>query len=206
MNYQICLLTNPDAVLDHNAYLGAKINLSVMIGLLLSVFLVTVIALAKSCNKKTFEIARGREQNVELSRMIEKLNDELSLKNLYDARLAVFGMEFLPMLFEKLENKGVLPITLLLLEYDTDRAASFFLEDSYLIADQRILRFRDEKAKRLVLVTVGYDREEAVEAIEWLLYQEVRLIGMVCLDEESELSLDEALNELNEMGENEDGR
>lgn len=206
VDYQICLLTNPDAVLDHNAYLGAKINLSVMIGSLLCVFLITVIALAGSNNKKSHQLAQEKENSILLSKMVEKLNEELSLSSLYDARLAVFQTESLPMLFEKLESKGCLPVTLMLLEYDTERAASFFLEDGYLMMDRRVLRFRDEKKKRLVLVAVGCDGEEAFKAIEWLLYQEIHLVATECVDGESKLSLEQALKKLYKKGEKKDGK
>lgn len=200
-NYQICLLTNPDAVLDHNAYLEAKINLSVMIGALLCVFLITVIALAGSCTKKARQLENEKENSTALSRMVEQLNEELSLNSLYDPRLAVFQTDFLPMLFEKLADKECLPVTLLLVEYDTDRALSFFLEDGYLMMDRRIIRFRDEKYKRLVLVAVNYDEKEAREAIGWLLGKEIRLAAVESVDSENRISLEQALENLYTTGE-----
>lgn len=200
-DYQICLLTNPDAVLDHNAYLAAKINLSVMIGALLCVFLITVIMLAGSCSKKARQLENEKENTTALSRMVEQLNEELSLSSLYDARLAVFQADFLPMLFEKLADKECFPVTLLLVEYDTDRSAAFFLEDGYLMMDRKIIRFRDEKNKRLVLVAVKYEKEEAVEAIEWLLGREIRLAAVESIDSENGLSLEQALKNLYAMGE-----
>lgn len=199
--YQICLLTNPSVVLDHNAYLSAKINLSVMIGILLCVFLVTVCTLGRSVNRKVRQLEQEKKNATALTKMAEKLNEELSLRSQYDARLAVFQMDFLPMLFEKLEAKGCLPVTLLLVEYDTERAASFFLEDGYLMMDRKIFRFRDEKNKRLVLTAVNYGEAEAVEAIDWLLGREIRLAAVACVDGKGNLSLEQALEKLYAGGE-----
>lgn len=194
--YQICLLTNPSVVLDHNAYLGARINLSVMIGALLCVFLVTVCALGRSVDRKARQLEQEKENGAALAKMVGALNEELSLRSQYDARLAVFQTGFLPLLFEKLEEKRCLPVTLLLLEYDTERAAAFFLEDGYLMMDKSIFRFRDEKKKRLVLAAVHYGRQEAVEAIEWLLGREIRLAAAVCVDGAGRMTLEDALEEL----------
>lgn len=200
-NYRICLLTNPDAVLDHNAYLEAKINLFVMIGTLLCVFLITVIALARGVTRRTRQLEKEKENTAVLSRMVEQLNEELALSSLYDPRLAVFQADLLPMLFDKLEEKGCLPVTLLLVEYDTDKALGFFLEDGYLMMDRRILRFRDEKNRRLVLVAVKYEKAEACTAVDWLLGREIRLAAAETVDSENGLSLRQALRNLYAEGE-----
>lgn len=201
VNYQICLLTNPDAVLDHNAYLGAKINLSVMIGTILCIFLITVIALGRSLNLRAHQLEREKENGEALSRMVEKLNEELSLSSMYDARLAVFQTDFLPMFFEKLEAKGSKPVTLLLLEYDSEKAAAFFLEDGYLMMDNKIIRFRDEKKKKLVLAAVGYDEKAAVEAVSWLLYKEIRLVATESVSRKNNISFEQAMKNLYAAGE-----
>lgn len=200
VNYRICLLTNPDAVLDHNAYLEAKINLSVMIGALLCIFLITVIALARGVARRTRQLEEEKENAKTLSRMVEQLNEELSMSSLYDSRLAVFRTELLPMLFDKLEKKGCLPVTLLLLEYDTEKALAFFLEDGYLLMDKKIFRFRDEENNRLILIAVKYGREEACKAVDWLLGREIRLVAAETVDGGAETSLKDALGNLYAKG------
>ncbi len=204
--YQICLLTNPDAVLDHNAYLGARINLSVMIAAVLCIFLITVIALVGSNVKKSKQIASEQENGIALSRMIEHLNAELVMHTLYDARLAVFQMTFLPMCLEKLEQKERRPVTLMLLEYDTEKAVNEFLEDGYLIKDKKLMRFRDEEKKQLVLVAVGCNRSQATKLIDWMLNKELRLVATECADTKNRLTLEQAWKTLYEVGEKEDGR
>lgn len=194
--YEICLLTNLDAVLDHNAYLGARISLSVMIGAVLCVFLITVVALAGCYVRKIRQLEQEKKNTEDLSRMVEKLNNELSMDTLYDARLAVFRLDQVKLLFAKLEEQGRLPVTLMLLEYDSEEAAALFLEDAYLQLDRRIFRFRDQKNKRLVLVGAGCDDREAVKAVEWLLCRKLRLAAVECVDRRNAVTLEEALGKL----------
>ena len=70
----MCLLTNADTVLDHNAYLTAKINLITLglIALVAFVVVINVLAyLAGSYRKKYMETFQANE---ELMRQAEKLN------------------------------------------------------------------------------------------------------------------------------------
>ena len=120
--------------------------------------------------------------------------------------LAVFQMNFLPMCFEKLEQKERRPVTLMLLEYDTEKAVNEFLEDGYLIKDKKLMRFRDEEKKQLVLVAVGCNRPQATKLIDWMLNKELRLIAAECADTKNRLTLEQAWKMLYEVGEKEDGR
>ena len=194
--YQICLLTNPEVVLDHNAYLGAKINLCLAIAVILCVFVITVIALARKSSKKSRQLKEEQEKNTNLTKMAEQLNRELSMNNLYDVGQAVFQAEFLPMFLEKLKKDEYLPVTVMLLEYDNEKTLSFFLEDCYLMLNKKIFRFRDDKNKKIFLVAVKYDGKEAVKAVDWLLYREIRLVGTECIDGKNGLTLEQVVNKL----------
>lgn len=193
ITYQICLLTNPDAVLDHNVYLGARINMTVMICLLLVLFVITIIALAKVCSKRTAQLKSEQDLNRELSHTVEQLNEIISQAEAYDARLTAFRMDQLPLVAKKLSERALYPITLMRLEYTASEAAEFLLEDSILVLDKNILRFRDDEHGFLVLVAVRYEEKAAVEAVKWLLYKEIDLTSVVSCQEDGETSLEEAL-------------
>ena len=193
ITYQICLLTNPDAVLDHNVYLGARINMTVMICLLLVLFVITIIALAKVCSKRTAQLKSEQDLNGELSHTVEQLNEIISQAEAYDARLTAFRMDQLPLVAKKLSERALYPITLMRLEYTASEAAEFLLEDSILVLDKNILRFRDDEHGFLVLVAVRYEEKAAVEAVKWLLYKEIDLTSVVSCQEDGETSLEEAL-------------
>lgn len=193
ITYQICLLTNPDAVLDQNVYLGARINMTVMICLLLVLFVITIIALAKVCSKRTAQLKSEEDLNRELSHTVEQLNEIISQAEAYDARLTAFRMDQLPLVAKKLSERALYPITLMRLEYTASEAAEFLLEDSILVLDKNILRFRDDEHGFLVLIAVRYEEKAAVEAVKWLLYKEIDLTAVVSCEENGETSLEEAL-------------
>lgn len=193
ITYQICLLTNPDAVLDHNVYLGARINMTVMICLLLVLFVITIIALAKVCGKRAAQLKSEQASNQELSHMVEQLNEIISQAEAYDARLTAFRMDQLPLVARKLSERALYPITMMRLEYTASEAAEFLLEDSILVLDKQILRFRDDESGFLVLVAIRYEEKAAVEAVKWLLYKEINLTAVVSCTEDGETSLEEAL-------------
>lgn len=193
ITYQICLLTNPDAVLDHNVYLGARINMTVMICLLLVLFVITIIALAKVCSKRAAQLKSEQASNEELSHMVEQLNEIISQAEAYDARLTAFRMDQLPLVAKKLSERALYPITMMRLEYSASEAAEFLLEDSILVLDKQILRFRDDEHGFLVLVAIRYEEKAAVEAVKWLLYKEINLTAVVSCEEDGETSLEEAL-------------
>lgn len=193
ITYQICLLTNPDAVLDHNVYLGARINMTVMICLLLVLFVITIIALAKVCSKRAAQLKNEQASNQELSHMVEQLNEIISQAEAYDARLTAFRMDQLPLVAKKLSDRALYPITMMRLEYTASEAAEFLLEDSILVLDKQILRFRDDERGFLVLVAIRYEEKAAVEAVKWLLYKEINLTAVVSCEEDGETSLEEAL-------------
>lgn len=193
VTYQICLLTNPDAVLDHNVYLGARINMTVMICLLLVLFVITIIALAKVCSKRAAQLKSEQASNEELSHMVEQLNEIISQAEAYDARLTAFRMDQLPLVAKKLSERALYPITMMRLEYTASEAAEFLLEDSILVLDKQILRFRDDERGFLVLVAIRYEEKAAVEAVKWLLYKEINLTAVVSCEEGGETSLEEAL-------------
>lgn len=193
ITYQICLLTNPDAVLDHNVYLGARINMTVMICLLLVLFVITIIALAKVCSKRAEQLKSEQASNEELTHMVEQLNEIISQAEAYDARLTAFRMDQLPLVAKKLSERALYPITMMRLEYTASEAAEFLLEDSILVLDKQILRFRDDERGFLVLVAIRYEEKAAVEAVKWLLYKEINLTAVVSCEEDGETSLEEAL-------------
>lgn len=195
-NYQVCLLTNPDAVLDHNAYLGAKINIFVLLGAMLGIFIVTIIGMAMACAKRTTQLRKEEETNRALSRTVEQLNNALSMEEIYDARLAAFRMDYLPLVVEKLTKRRLYPVTVLRLDYQTEGAAEFFLKDSYLMLNKRIMRFRDTKRGCLILLCIRYQEKEALKAVEWLMGRELTLTAAETCGPGRALSLKAAVDNI----------
>ena len=61
--YHICLLTNPDTVLEHNVYLNAKINLSIAVMAVLLLFLLSVVIMTIMYEGKYAALVREKKSN-----------------------------------------------------------------------------------------------------------------------------------------------
>ncbi len=195
-NYQICLLTNPEVVLEQNEYLSARVNLSVMIAAVMTVFLITIIAMGRMINKKDGELQREREDNFNLNRMVEQLNQELNAGDMYDVRKSLFHKDFLPMLYTKLQARKISPVTFMVLEYDSQEEKEFFLTDASLMMDRRIMRFGDNSSKHIILALVQYDELEARKAIEWILSVKLRAVAMLCVNNVEEYTCEQIMERL----------
>lgn len=177
-DYQICLLTNPEAVLDQNAYLGAKVNLSLMIAVVLSAFLLIILTMARFAAKRTKELEVEQENNRKLYQMIENLNEQMATGEMYDVRLSLFQKEYFHMLYSKLQDRKLKPVTLMLLRYKDEEAKQFFLQDSILMMEKRILRFKDDANQCILLVGLHMDMEATKKTIEWILYKKLQIIAV----------------------------
>lgn len=171
--YQICLLTNPETVLEQNSYLSAKMDLSIMIAVVVLVFLITVMGLGRSVAKRGKELIAEQENNKKITKMVEGLNVLLAEGDLYDARLAFFQISYLELFLEKLETRNFQEWTFLVLRYRNEEAKEFFLKDSYLMLDTNVIRFSDADRKLILLAALNYDKAQAQHAISWILYKDL---------------------------------
>jgi len=182
--YQMCLLTNPRTVLDHNIYLNARINLCVMIGVVLLLFLLIAIRHILSSQQKEEKLANEKAVNEELRKSVEKLTAALERNRLFDTHLTVFSHQILPMLQEKLEARNVVPYSIFFLQYDTENARKTFLEQSQILLDHRVFRFHDETEKKIILVPVRQTKEEVLRALKPLVKNGIRLQKIVAKEEQ----------------------
>lgn len=181
--YQMCLLTNPRTVLDHNIYLNARINLCVMIGVVVLLFLLTAIRHVLFSQQKEEVLAKEKSANEELRKSVEKLTAALERNRLFDTHLTVFNHRILPMLQEKLEARNVVPYSIFFLTYDTEEARKTFLEQSQILLDHRVFRFHDEAEKQIILVPVRQTKEAVLRVLKPLARDGIRLQKIVVKEE-----------------------
>ncbi len=182
-NYQICLLTNPEVVLEQNEYLSARVNLSVMIAAVMTVFLLTILSMGRIVAKKNALLYKEQENNLRLNHMVEQLNEELNREEVYDVRKSLFHTDYLPDLYKKIQGRGMAPVTFMMLEYDSVAERDFFLRDSFLLLDKKIMRFGTNKENRLILAMLQYEEEEACKAVEWILSAHLRIQMVFCVED-----------------------
>lgn len=178
-NYQICLLTNPDTVLGQNIYLNARINLSIVVATVLILFLGTVIAMTLLFDRRGERLEQTAGQNAELRATIERLSAELERKRLFDTPLSVFHADVLPMMLEKLEQKGISPVVVATLTYDSEEARQQFLLSGQILLDEHVFRFHQEDTHTLTLVAVFCSRTAALRAIRAAMNPGIHLERMV---------------------------
>lgn len=179
VRYQICLLTNPDTVLDHNIYLNAKINLSIAIGVVLLLFLAATIFLTILKERKSKDYLQQKEKNEELLVMIERLSAALERERLFDTQLSVFHYSVLPMMLEKLEQKKISPVTIVYLSYETEEDKKDFFLRSQIMLDYHVFRFQNTEDKKLALVTIQCNKAAVMQALTPLLGKNVKVTRVV---------------------------
>lgn len=192
-SYKVCLLTNIYTILDHNAYLTAKINLITLALIALVIFVVAIEILffvAGSYRRKYFAEA---EDNVALRKQTEKLNSALHKEDLYDAQRTAYTAKALPMLWEKLEGKDAWPLTLLILRCGGEEEQHQFLRFTQFQMNHKILRaLLDDEHILLVLLRVEALELSAVK--ENIQIPGVQLTGELTLTQPPEDPLETCFN------------
>lgn len=195
-DYQICLLTSPDVILEQNEYLGAKVGLGVMLLTLLLTFILIVVLLSRMVSKRALMLKKEQEALRSQNTMIEALNEKLAKSDLYDVRKSVFHVEYMPMLFAKLKDRHVSMITMMLIKCNNQKARNAFLDDSVLMMDRRIMRFRDNREDTIILVAVGLDEMRARKEIDWILYEDLYILATYTIEDLETTGSENALQNL----------
>lgn len=111
-NYKICLLTNAETVLDHNAYLNAKINLVVLSFVLLGIVVISLIFLALLTEHTRKQLWQQEDDNVVLRKKITALDEKLKWGDLYDPECTAFKSGAVPVILRKLEQRQAWPLSI----------------------------------------------------------------------------------------------
>jgi len=160
---RICLLTNADIVLENNNYMSAKINLTLLALVELSVLVLVSIGLAALVQKWRRDYEREAKSAAELRGTIEQLNALLNRKGLYDTRLMAFQASVLPQLFHKMEERDVWPLSFILLSCSSTEVQDHFLTNSQVVLDRRV--FRVVLDDQQVLLISARDQDAADQAV-----------------------------------------
>ncbi|MBR1471851.1 MAG: hypothetical protein IJ600_09460 [Lachnospiraceae bacterium] len=179
--YRLCLLSNEEVFLDNNAFLGAKINISLCYGLAVALIVVGALLYAHRIGLLHADIAEKAGVTTELNASIAKLNERLLVKTTYDMRRTLFQESMLADFLARIESKGIAPVTFVILNCSNEGA---FLDRAQVLLDRSVLRFRlmGEQAYtdsgvpgQLMLVFLNCSRTTAYENLRALLNVSVTL-------------------------------
>ena len=199
-NYRICLLTSEDVVLDHNAYLRARVTVTILAVLLLLLFIVFVSALSRRVEEYYAHICGVQNENQSLREVIERLNHQINNDDLYDTRHVSFQLSALPMLLDKMKSAQVYPLYVGILQFYTIKERDAYLVKTQVTLDKSVFRFKvDERHVMLIFVATPLTTEQLHETVG--ANYRVKIVSELRLDEKPERELDEIIKEtLNQYG------
>lgn len=138
--YHMCLLTGEDAVLDQNTYLSAKVSLILLVMLALAVVICGGVVLAMLAEKWYQKYSSTEQENLMLTATIEKLNHERTKDMLFHTRYTAFDRKALPTLLEKMEQKAVWPLEMLIVRCEEGNKRQSFMGSIQIYLDRKTIR------------------------------------------------------------------
>ena len=179
--YNLCLLTNSAVLLDNNDLLGAQTELWLMIFAALVLLLLVPMLLVRRLRQQK-EKQEELEENIRiLNRSLEKMNERLSNRELYDTPNRLWRGAALPSFLEKIEEKTIAPVTLLYIHCSREEDRQRFLVLASRVLDHQVLRFEGED-NDLMLLFVEVNYETAYLNVAPLLNKNVAIIRSRCVE------------------------
>ena len=137
--YKLCLLTNKDIFLDNNSFMRTKINVGLFFCIAIIMLILSSMLLARHNSMLDKKLLEKDDMILSLNSSVGKLNDRLQVKDTYDTRKTLFPEEMLDEFLERIEHKGVSPVTIAFVKCkDTNE----FLNMSQVLLDRGVLRFK----------------------------------------------------------------
>lgn len=180
-SYNLCLLTNRAVLLDSNDLLGAQTELWLMIlSALLLLLLVPMLLVMRLRRQRATQ--EKLEENIQiLNQSLEKVNERLSNRELYDTQNRLWKRSALPSFLEKIEEKAIAPVTLLYLRCDRPEDRQWFLTLAGRVLDHQVLRFEGE-GNDLILLFVEINYDTAYLNVAPLLNKNVVIVRPRCVE------------------------
>ncbi len=194
--YGICLLTTSDIILDHNAYLSAKINLFILFAIILAVFVVGGLVLSIMAQDRYDKLVRSNNDNKQLREQIEKLTALFTRQELYDARYMAFGEPAIDILIDRLEQRDVWPLNYIVVECSSEEQRSRFMLDTQALCDSTFIR---ALAKNNYLLIFNVHSEESAISLvrKTAVHSGAKVVGNIVFPAKPDIPLGEAIRQYN---------
>lgn len=140
-DYRLCLLTNRDVILSNNRFMGAKLEMIILIGFILIVLLAAAMLFARKQELLERTINEREESIQKLQEMVGQLNELLCQKEHYDTRYQLWSKEVLKDFLEKLRMKGIKTVVTAKIHCESEEAKDIFLDGACIMLDKKVLRF-----------------------------------------------------------------
>lgn len=157
--YKLCLLTNKDVLLDNNKYLGSKVLICTVAGLLLVFSFLIVTWSVRKYQGISLKILDLKQDRKELQKSIEILNDKLIDKNSNITRNKLWNEDIFPEFINKIKERKEVPVSFVYIACDDYDSREQFLVASELMLDEAVLRFAYGE-RNVILLGINMDIED----------------------------------------------
>ncbi len=194
--YGICLLTTSDFILDHNAYLSAKINLFILFVIILALFIVGGLVLSIIAQNRYKSLNRCTEENKQLREQIERLTELFTRQELFNTKYMAFGEPAVDILINKLEQRDIWPLTYIVVKCSSEQQRNQFMLDTQALCDTTFIR---ALAKNNYLLIFNVHSEEAATAIvrSTAVHSGASVVGNIVFPIKPDIPLREAIGQYN---------
>lgn len=140
--YRICLLTGAAIALNNNEYMSAKINLEILLIIVFISLVISSVLLALMTEGWYKRYREEQDITGELRITVEKLNERMMRKELYDPRCMVFRENTLPRIIDKIKERDVWPVSYIVVKGSSSEACEKFLITCQAVFDKGVIRVR----------------------------------------------------------------
>lgn len=187
-DYRLCLLTNRDVILNNNKFMGAKLEMIILVAFMLIILMAVSMLFARKLELVKSSVYKNEDEIERLQGMVGELNELLCQKEHYDTRYQLWSKESLKDFLDKLRTKGVKRVIMVRLNFLEDYKKHYFLEKASILLDKKVLRFVINDTD-IMLLYIQYNEVDVAKSLEQLIKpgivvtkQEELVLGQINLD------------------------
>ena len=195
-DYRICLLTAEAIALNNNEYMSAKINLEMLLIIVFISLVISSVLLAIIAERWYRRYRREQDITSELRITVEKLNERMMRKELYDPRCMVFRDNALSQILNKIQERDVWPVSYIVLKGSSRDACDDFLNTSQAVFDKGVIRVRLGEA-HIGLIWLKCPRGAEAKNLKLLVSKDIQIAGGIHFEEKPSKDMEETIREYN---------
>lgn len=194
--YAICLLTTSDVILDHNAYLSAKINLFILFVVILAALVIGGLGLTIIAQNRSKQLIQSNDENKHLREQIERLTELFTKQELYNTKYMAFGEPALDILVSKLNERDIWPLTYIIVKCSSEEQRNQFMLDTQALCGKKFIR---ALAKNNYLLIFNVHSDESATSIvrNTAIHSGAKVVGNIVFPVKPDVPLSEAISQYN---------
>lgn len=194
--YRICLLTGAAIALNNNEYMSAKINLEILLIIVFISLVISSVLLALMTEGWYKRYREERDITTELRITVEKLNERMMRKELYDPKCMVFRGNTLPRIIDKIKERNIWPVSYIVIEGSSSKACENFLLMCQAVFDKGVIRVRLGKT-HIGLIWLRCPSGAEAKNLKLLISDEIRIAGGIRFEKKPSTEMTELIRKYN---------